>query len=1119
MASVSENSSANYKLLINRLDAFIRKFYINKLIRGVLFFIAALLTIYLLFSGLEYYYFFSEFVRKILFYSFIALFGFLFIILILIPLLKYFKLGKTINYTTAAKIIGSHFHEIEDRLLNILQLSSSETESAGKELILASINQKIEKINPIPFSLAINLKKNKRYLKYALPPFLIFLFILFAAPNILRDSNYRLINNNTFFEKAAPFQFHLLNTELKTPQYEDYKVELEIQGDVLPQTVKIEYNKSSYSMIKSGAHTYSFTINKIPSDINFVFSANGFKSKEYQIQVLQRPTISGFDIKLNYPDYTRKTSEIISNAGDIIVPEGTEVSWIFKTLHTDKVEFIFPNKFSSAEKSNKDEFSFSKKVFSNEIYFITLSNENSKKNDSVQYAISTIADAYPLITVQQFVDSTDDKFLFFAGDISDDYGLSKLTFHYKIEGTDDKENLFLKKEGDDRMSINVNILKSEFNHSVNLHKYELVPGDRISYYFEIWDNDGIHGSKSSRSITQQYIIPTINELEQLKNESNEEIKDNLKNVLEEISDIQKETEDLKDKFLEKKELNWEDKKAIENLMQRQKNAQETVQDLKTEFDKNISMQKEYLQPKEEITKKQEELQKMFDEVLTDEMKKLMDDIQKLLEELNKEQSLQNMDEMKMNNEQLEQELDRMLELFKNLEMDQKLQETIDKMNELADKQQDAAEKTKEKQSDKEQNIDNQKDITKKFDEIEKDLDELREMNEDLEKKRDLESTEPQQQEINEQQQNAEKQMQQNDKKKASESQSQAGKKMKEMAEQMQQQMNQQQMQQQQEDLNSLKQLLDNLVKLSVDQESLMDELKLTKTANPNYVQLMAKQEKIREDNKIVEDSLIALSKRVFQISSTITREISGINENLNKGLEQLAERATNQANVYQQKTMTGYNNLALMLDEVMQQMQQQMSQSMPGSQMCQKPGGESQLPSLGEMQKQLNDQLQKMKGEMQNGQQKGNKEGMSKDLAEMAAKQAAIREALQKMAHELGGGNTEDGKLAKELQELADKMDKTEEDIVNKNLNEETLKRQQDILTRLLEAADSERQRKTDNERESNTAKDISKQIPPSLQEYLNKRNQEIDLLKTVSPDLKPFYKNLVEDYFNLINK
>ena len=83
----------------------------------------------------------------------------------------------------------------------------------------------------------------------------------------------------------------------------------------------------------------------------------------------------------------------------------------------------------------------------------------------------------------------------------------------------------------------------------------------------------------------------------------------------------------------------------------------------------------------------------------------------------------------------------------------------------------------------------------------------------------------------------------------------------------------------------------------------------------------------------------------------------------------------------------------------------------------------------------------------------------------------------------------------------------------------EMLKRQQEILTRLLEAENAERQRETDNKRESNTGKDMVKQLPPEVEEYLRKKQAELELYKTVPPNLKPFYRDLVEDYFKSLQQ
>src|SRR6188768_470183 len=112
----------NYELLLRKLDEFTRKYYVNQFIRGAIYTSALLLAAFLVINVLEYFVYFSSTIRTVLFFGFLA--GALFIIVrwIALPLLHYFRLGKIISHEQAASIIGSHFSEVQDRLLNILQL-------------------------------------------------------------------------------------------------------------------------------------------------------------------------------------------------------------------------------------------------------------------------------------------------------------------------------------------------------------------------------------------------------------------------------------------------------------------------------------------------------------------------------------------------------------------------------------------------------------------------------------------------------------------------------------------------------------------------------------------------------------------------------------------------------------------------------------------------------------------------------------------------------------------------------------------------------------------------------------------------------------------------------------
>ena len=157
----------------------------------------------------------------------------------------------------------------------------------------------------------------------------------------------------------------------------------------------------------------------------------------------------------------------------------------------------------------------------------------------------------------------------------------------------------------------------------------------------------------------------------------------------------------------------------------------------------------------------------------------------------------------------------------------------------------------------------------------------------------------------------------------------------------------------------------------------------------------------------------------------------------------------------------------------------------------------------------MNSQMQQMKDAMEK--MKGDK-GQAKQFAQMAAKQAALRKALREAKQKMQEQGR--GKDAQGLQDIMDSMDKVETDLVNKRLTNQMMKRQEQILSRLLEAEKAEREREFDNKRKAESAAQQERKMPPSLEKYIKQRESEIELYKSVSPALRPYYKILVEEYF-----
>ena len=1116
---------SNYQILIEKLDAFIRKYYVNNLIRGSLHSLALISVMWTTFVLLEHYVFSSSVssvaFRKALFYSFsltalIAL-GFW----IFKPLVQYFRLGKIISHEKAAQIIGEHFTNVKDKLLNVLQLKSM-SEQEHSALLLAAINQKTEELQPIPFKNAIDLKKNRKYLRFVLPPLFLFLGLLLSS-NIIQSSTNRILNSNKEFEREAPFEFVVLNSDKKVVQFEDFTVEVQIKDKgALPSDVFIEVDNYKYKLEKIGPTKYKYTFYKIQKDAKFRLSANGFNSKSYDIDVLEKPNILDLAVKLKYPAYTGRTNENVSNVGDLAVPVGTDIEWLFGAENTDALSVLFPGeeKAQNAQRADRKMYTIRKKVMQDGVYKIFISNSLLPNADSVSYTLTVIPDLFPSIDLEKFSDSTDNRVVYLAGEASDDYGIRNLSLHYTIE----REGKLIKQEA---MPMAISPGKqTTYNYTLNMRSFDLKAGDKFSYYFQVWDNDAVQGSKSSKTQMMFYQMPTMDEVEKKEESNNEQIKSDLENAMKEVDELQKALKKAKEGVLQKNDLNWQDRREIEKLLEQQKKAEEKIKEAQENFKENLKNQEEFQKVDEEMMEKQKMLEELFEQIMSDEMKELFEKMEKMLDNLDKNEVLKQMENMELNDEKLKAELDRMLELFKKMEVEKEMSDAINKLDSLAKKQEELSKETEKNENaspEKQQELQKkQEELNKEFEKVKEGIDKAKEKNEQLEQPMDLDSKELDQQEkdVQEEQQNSSQQLNQKQNKNASKSQKNAAQKMKKMSQQMQQMMQMNQMQQMEQDVKAMRQLLENLVNLSFEQERLIDEVNKSIPNTPAYVTLVREQFKLKDDFKLVEDSLNALAKRVHQIQGFITEKVAETKKSLKSSIETLEERDKRMASVNQQYAMTYVNDLALMLSESMEQMQQQMAQQMSGQQMCEKPGdgkdGEGNKPGkpgnkpgmggLKQLQDQLNQQIEKMQQQMKDG-----KNPSSKDFAEMAAKQAAIRKALQDMKREKqqngkGGG--------KELQDLINQMDKTETDLVNKKLPNDLNKRQQDIMTRLLEHEKAEREREYNNERKSEQPKQTEPKIPPAMQDYLNKRKGQVEMFKTVSPALKPYYKNLVEEYF-----
>ncbi len=1120
--------TASYRILINKLDEFIRKYYKNQLVRGVLYTLALGLSFYIALVTIAYFGEFGIPLRTVLFYTFAAGIVFILAKFIAIPLFKLYKIGDVLSYEDAAQIIGKHFTEVQDKLLNVLQLNKQMSEFGTVALLEAGIEQKIREIKPVPFPVAIDISRNRKFIPYVAIPILLLLLAWFTVPSFLRQGTRQIFHYSTNFPKEAPFEFVIENTNLQAIQQKDFTLKLKIKGNQLPQDVYIQYEGSTFKMEKGSNIAYTYTFRNIQHNEIFNFSAAGFNSKDDTLTALPEPQLVGFDILLHYPAYLGKKDETLHNTGDLSIPQGTVAQWNFNTNNTDKLQLKFNDTSKALNSSAKDAYTYSRKFMQSENYSVSVSNKYFNNHDSVKYVIQVIPDLYPSIQVEQKADSASSKRLYFNGSIKDDYGFTRLAFIYRIYNPDDST-----KGGETHkteMNVSRNIIQQPFYYYWDMDTLQLAPGQQMEYYFEVWDNDGVSGAKSTRTNPMFFKVPKLDEIVKNTEDENSKIQNDISKAVQQAQMVQSQMKQEQADLVNKQDMNWADKKKVDNLLQQQLELQKKAEDIAKKNKQNTQKQWDFQKKDSDLIAKQDELQKLFDKLANDSLKKKIEELQKMLDKMNKDEVQQQLEKLTTNNDDFKKELERNLELFKRLDFEQQLKENQQQLDSLAQKQEQLSKNSKDKNGSPEELQKKQNELNKEFQDASKNLENLEKQNKELESPTEFKNPKEESEGVKQEQQKSSEDLAKSNPSKASKSQHNASEGMKKMAQELGSMAMSMDAQSEAVDEATLRTILNNLITLSFAQEDLMNKVTSSGPNNMQYADVAHKQKQLQDNATTIGDSLYALSKKSTQIQGIVNQEMSKIKHNMQDAVDEMEKRQAPQAASRQQYAMTSINNLALMLSNALASMQQAESKNhSPGTGSCNKPGGMGSKPSMAQlrkMQENLSKQLDAMKSAMKGGknqgQTPGNKKGNmkggkqggnneSEQLAKMAAEQQYIREQMQQADDMMN--NSKNG--SQDLGNIAQDMNKNEEDLINGTITEATLQRQQQIIAHLLEYEKANQTKGQSPEFESHVAKKQFFGNPNPFLEYNSQKNKQDELLKTVPPDLNSFYRDKVTQYFN----
>ena len=1055
---------AEFEAIKNQLQSFIRKYQLNLLIKNTALFILIGLLFWLLLVLFENFIWFDTGVRFLLFLFFIIVESALIIFFIGLPLIKFLDIRRGISDRKAAVLIGDYFPEIDDRLLNLIELKSQD----NSEFLQAAIHQKSLELKFYNFKNAVSFGE---YLKYVLaaglPLLLILALMISGRGDWLFSSFDRLKNYDQVYEKPAPFSFVLKEENLRVIEGEDYNLEVNVVGDEIPGQLKIIFKDSEYFMRQLEPGRFTYTFKNITKNQEFRLLANNISSRTYNLAIIAIPELVNFNIEIVYPNYLGLEDEQTNGEGNLTIPEGTWLKWRFEHRNTETVNLEFSDTLVSVKNS------FESRFLQSVNYTLSTSNSFLKNYQPLSFRLEIIKDKSPSIQVEEKVDSLNPSLKYYGGKISDDHGISGLILRYREIGEESFQSEYI-----------------NFSAGTISQFYVSFPGDldlkagrNYEYFFQVFDNDAVNGRKSASSSYFTYYKKTA---EEIRDQNLQGQKENIGNLSDELDKFKQEDQlnNLLNDELENKDFDYEQQQKLESFIK----SQERENALMKKFSKNIKDKLDTENLENDKGRRLKERLENTENKLQDN-KALLNELKEYSDKIQNENLQQKLQELSKNKNSSKRSLEQLVELTKQYYVEQKYNQLVDKLDNLGDDQINLDKSGK-----------SQKEIDEKFDEIQRELDQLDKRNGELKRPKSLERNKEAELDIQEKLENLINTSGSAEREKKNK-QDNTGHKMKELAKEMKQSSANMDMQTLEADIESLRKVLDNLVIFSFKQENLMNAFREINTGSPEFSSQLKEQYVLKENFEHVDDSLFALGLNNQFIAEKVFEFLENVSFNLINSLEELADLRLSKALSSQQYTITGANDLAVLLNEILDNMNDQMNSSGSGGE-----GTGPQLQDIIEKQQDLGKQLKEQMGKNMKGEgQENTDEGEHSKLFEIYKQQEEIRRNLERILKE----NDE------HLNDLNQDYDELEKDILNNDINQNSLNTLNKLNQKMLDLKESLNEKGERNERESKTSmRDFDNQSPKNnieIKDYFN----SIEILDRHSLPLRPNLKQRVNTYFN----
>lgn len=1071
--------------------------------------------------------YFASPTRALIFFVVVGALILSFSIYVLPSLLKFLGIVRSRSYFELADEVGRKYPQVGDKLLDALQIYEQRFNRSAyysDELIESAFVQLGKEVLRYDWD-NVDSSVSRKILGVSVSLLFVFVVALILSPGF-RSSYVRILNYNYNFIKPSDYFIRVEPGDTVVAKGSNVKIRIYVkpqrQGIIEPSEIEIWTTQPGVKEFevkkikRSGGGWFENEILNLRASLEYFVRFKDIKSEKFKIDVIDRPIVRLLKVKLVYPEYTGFEPQYLDdNSGDITAIVGTVANFeILANKDLDSAKIVFDDDSSSVALEISGERANGKvKLMRNSNYHIELlSKDGLRSEQPVEYRINVIPDEHPKIEIlkpERSVDIGRDMSLLVNAKIGDDFGFTKLRLAYRLSFS-----RYIKPREEFNyveIPLDKRLKEQEIHYVWDLSELELSPNDVVSYYLEVFDNDMVSGPKSARTEIYTVRFPSLYEILAQVEQMQGEIYQQMSDIFEMAKKLRKEMDEI-DRDLKRGNIkgDWQRQQKIQNIAKKYDELRNRIKETSQKLQELVQKMEENRLLSPETLEKYLELQKLLNQLDIPELKELMKRFEQALQNIDPDMLRQALERFQFSEESFRRSIERTLNLLRRIQIEQKLSEVLKQVEQAIDKQEDLRKKTAQVNPEDKGKLkelsDEQRSLKDDIKQIEESLEEIKERMKEFSDEMPVDSlnkilNELRDKKMDEGFDKIGDRLALGDLGVAMQMQFEVSQDLMQMQSELQSLQQQLMQNQQRQIISQMQKVQQDLLNLSKGQEEVKQETMTSSQVSSKLRDLARQQMDLLSGLNSVANSLIELSQKTFAITPDMGREIGSALINMHRSVESLSARDNSSALRFQTEAMSSLNRAMIQLGNAMQALMQ--GGAGGGLQFLLQQLNQLAMQQLG-----LNQATQELMQQLSLQQQA--------EMARLAAQQELIRKSLQELMKEAEiSGNR--GRILGDLNKIAEEMKEVVSDLESNNLTEETIRKQDRILSRLLDAQRSIHERDFEKRRESRPGQNIVRESPSelNLQEERDKIFQE--LLKSVRENYHRDYEALIRKYIELL--